>query len=141
MLGFEKFGKKKETARAEVVGPQETSPEVIELLEAKIRGALDQTPDMTGVLTEQDIFMVANHLALMQEQQGGPYTAESLAAQGDELQESIAASLQDRLSAKANTTGSSYRVVNNQGFVVGESDSRAELSNIVSEERQEQDRA
>ena len=137
MFGFEKFSTSK--AAPQEVGPKNTGPEVVAALEDKVRSAVADVPGMEGILTDQDIHMTANYLAIMQEQQGVPYTTESLEASGAELEESIKASLENRLAAKGPAV-SGYRVVNKDGFVVGEASSRHEAGEIAGSERAEENR-
>ena len=133
MLGFEKFSVNK--AAPQEVGPKNTSPEAVEALEEKVRSAVTEVPGYESVLTDQDIHMTANYLAIMQEQQGNPYTVAGLEASGPELEDSIKMSLEDRLAAKGGVPADAYRVVNKDGIVMGEAGSRHGASEIAGVER------
>jgi hypothetical protein len=117
---------------SEAVRPQDTEPQAIALLEQKVREALAEAPHLAGQLTDADIAMATNHLALMQERTGVPYTVQSIQDFGEGLKEEIAASLVDRKAAKP---AAGTHVVDTRG-IVGSAGSMSEAVDRMHESRE-----
>lgn len=74
MFGHNHFETPKKATSAEKTGPASTSPETLELLNAKVTAAIEADPATYAALTPEDIALVTNSLAVTQESTGMPYT-------------------------------------------------------------------
>ena len=132
-FGFENLGMGKKTAAPAEVGPKNTDAAAIDMLKAKIAAAVAASPEAAG-FTETDIERTAMYAAVMQERTGAPYTTESLAAAGSELDERLTAALESRQAAKVDTAPTQH-VFGPDGVRIDTVSGRADAERTTEEER------
>lgn len=118
----------------EVFRPGKTDEEALELLREKVDAVIEQDGASFGALTEEDIKMVVNTLAVMQEKTGEPYTVQSLEDFDEGLPEEIGATIMERISAKG---GAPATVTDSQG-VVHRVESTTDAQHFVEEQRNQE---
>lgn len=113
--------------------PGKTDEDALELLREKVDAVVAQDPSFSA-LTEEDVNMVVNALAVMQEKTGEPYTIQSLTDFDEGLPEEIGATIIERLSAKG---GAPATVTDSQG-VVHRVEGTADAQHFVEEQRNQE---
>lgn len=117
----------------EKLHPGKTDEDALELLREKVDAVIAQDASF-GALTEEDVNMVVNALAVMQEKTGEPYTIQSLTDFDEGLPEEIGATIIERLSAKG---GAPATVTDSQG-VVHRVEGTADAQHFVEEQRNQE---
>jgi|GEM_PF-5715709 len=138
MFGFgkEKFGASKPAAVERETAT--TDPAAIEALQDKIRSIVQDLPNAEGLSSDLNIAMTANFLRREREKEGKPYSAEEIEALDEDFAEEVKAVFLKRVEAQGEAPA--YRVVNRDGFVVGETGSVVQAGEIAAREREHEDR-
>ena len=132
---FGNFERRQKTGPSnEALRPGKTDEAALELLREKVDAVIEQDGASFGALTEADIDMVVNTLAVMQEKTGEPYTVQSLTDFDEGLPEEIGATIIERISARG---GAPTIVTDSQG-VVHRAENTADAKHFVEEQRSQE---
>lgn len=99
-MNFNRAPKQAPAPSEEMIRPTKTDEAALELLREKVDAVVNANPGQFSALTDKDIEMVVNALAVTQEKTGTPYTVEFIEDFEEGLPEEAAEILMQRIGAR-----------------------------------------
>jgi len=135
MFNLEKFGfKAAPKAETNSVEPQQTDDATMEILQSRIKEVIAQSPQYAGTVNDFDVAQIARYMAIAQEKAGEPFTSEVIENSGDDFNEHLLASIEDRLAAKPSPDRVPHHAVNEKGVVIGHPDTKREIAGLAEDQ-------